>query len=184
MGDSETVASETSSEMGYTSARYSATGYADARSNSVPDAGAFPSEPTGDFAAPAVADAKSTVPGGSDLGEGSIYGTEHNSVLQEAHVSSEIESKPAVGVSNTSDKVTYMENVATELPQAAGDISYVNGGVNEVGNQALENGSASDNVGRGADEQQFDGFGNFFESAILIMSIFYVRVVEIFLWVF
>ncbi|GLT41307.1 hypothetical protein SLA2020_153820 [Shorea laevis] len=47
MGDSETVVAKTSAVMGYTSAGYAATGYADAASNAVPGAGSYSSEAAG-----------------------------------------------------------------------------------------------------------------------------------------
>lgn len=159
MGDSETVVSETSAVMDYAPASYTSTGYADASSNVVPNTDASPSEATGDFAASAaLGDANSTVPGGSDLGDGNVYGTEPNSVMEEAHVNTTFETKPAV----SSEEITDPENAATKLSQVAGTNYSVNASVGEVGNLAVENGNASDNVGRVVDEQQFDGFGMFF----------------------
>ncbi|KAF5482475.1 hypothetical protein F2P56_003045 [Juglans regia] len=159
MGDHDTAISETSSVMGYTSASYTSTDYSDANSNVVLDASAFPSKATGDFAAPAaLADINSTVPGGFDLGDGNTYSTDPNPILQEAHLSTAFEAEPAVGVANTSEKVTDPENAAIELSQAAGNISSVDGSVGETGTLAVENGNASDNMARAADEQQFDGF--------------------------
>ncbi|XP_030934147.1 pre-mRNA-processing factor 39 isoform X4 [Quercus lobata] len=159
MGDSETVLSETSAEMGYTSGSHTSTGYVEASSNVAPDTGASPSEATGGFAASAApADANSTVPGGSDSGDGNINSTEPNLVMQEAQIDTTFETKPDVGVANTSEKATGLENAATELSQSAGNNSSVNGSVVETGYLAVENGIASENVGRVADEQQFDGF--------------------------
>ncbi|KAG7989742.1 hypothetical protein I3843_03G253400 [Carya illinoinensis] len=160
MGDHDTdMISETSAMMGYTSGSYTSTDYSDANSNVVPDTSAFPSKATGDFAAPAaLADINSTVPGGFDLGDGNIYSTDPNPILQEAHVSTSFEAKPAVGVANTSEKVTDLENAATELSQAAGNISSVDVSVGETGTLTVENGNSSDNMARAADEQQFDGF--------------------------
>lgn len=174
MGDHDTdMISETSAVMGYTSGSYTSTDYSDANSNVVPDTSAFPSKATGDFAAPAaLADINSTVPGGFDLGDGNIYSTDPNPILQEAHVSTSFEAKPAVGVANTSEKVTDLENAATELSQAAGNISSVDVSVGETGTLTVENGNSSDNMARAADEQQFDGFGMFFYLQIcyIIMS--------------
>ncbi|XP_075648766.1 pre-mRNA-processing factor 39-1 isoform X3 [Castanea sativa] len=159
MGDSETVLSETSAVMGYTSGSQTSMGYVEASSNVAPDTGASPSEATGGFAASAApADANSTVPGGSDSGDGNINSTEPNLVMQEAQVDTTFETKPDVGVANTSEKATGLENAATELSQSAGNNSSVNGSVVEAGYLAVENGTASENVGRVADEQQFDGF--------------------------
>ncbi|XP_062148038.1 pre-mRNA-processing factor 39-1 isoform X4 [Alnus glutinosa] len=155
MGDSETVVSETSAAMDYAPASYTSTGYADASSNVVPNTDASPSEATGDFAASAsLADANSTVPGGSDLGDGNVYGTEPNPVMQEAHVNTTFEPKPPV----SSEKVSDPESAAAKLSQVAGTNYSVNASVGEAGNLAVENGNASDNVGRAVDEQQFDGF--------------------------
>ncbi|XP_023879807.1 pre-mRNA-processing factor 39-1 isoform X4 [Quercus suber] len=160
MGDSETVLSETSAEMGYSSGSHTSTGYVEASSNVAPDTGAPPSEATGGFAAAAAApaDANSTVPGGSDSGDGNINSTEPNLVMQEAQVDTTFETKPDVGVANTIEKATGLENAAAELSQSAGNNSSVNGSVVEAGYLAVENGIASENVGRVADEQQFDGF--------------------------
>ncbi|KAM3731179.1 hypothetical protein ACB098_12G143000 [Castanea mollissima] len=159
MGDSETVLSETSAVMGYTSGSQTSMGYVEASSNVAPDTGASPSEATGGFAASAApADANSTVPGGSDSGDGNINSMEPNLVMQEAQVDTTFETKPDVGVANTSEKATGLENAATELSQSAGNNSSVNGSVVEAGYLAVENGTASENVGRVADEQQFDGF--------------------------
>ncbi|KAM4070133.1 hypothetical protein ACB094_12G141500 [Castanea mollissima] len=159
MGDSETVLSETSAVMGYTSGSQTSMGYVEASSNVAPDTGASPSEATGGFAASAApADANSTVPGGSDSGDGNINSMEPNLVMQEAQVDTTFETKPDVGVANTSEKATGLENAATELSQSAGNNSSVNGSVAEAGYLAVENGTASENVGRVADEQQFDGF--------------------------
>jgi pre-mRNA-processing factor 39 len=158
MGDSETVVSETSAAMGYEPASYTSTGYTDASSNVVPNTDAS-TEAAGDFAASAAqADANSTVRGGSDLVDGNVYGTEPNPVMQEAHVNTTFETEPAV----SSEKVTDPENAATKLSQIAGTNYSVNASVGEAGNLAVENGNASDNVGRAVDEQQFDGFGVFF----------------------
>ncbi|KAM3683379.1 hypothetical protein ACJW31_12G142800 [Castanea mollissima] len=159
MGDSETVLSEASAVMGYTSGSQTSMGYVEASSNVAPDTGASPSEATGGFAASAApADANSTVPGGSDSGDGNINSMEPNLVMQEAQVDTTFETKPDVGVANTSEKATGLENAATELSQSAGNNSSVNGSVVEAGYLAVENGTASENVGRVADEQQFDGF--------------------------
>ena len=166
MGDSETVLSETSAVMGYTSGSYTSTGYVDVSSNVVPDTGAFSSEATGGIAASAApADANPTVPGD----------TEPNPVMQEVHVDTTFETKPAVGVANTIEKVTDPENAATELSQSACNNSSVNGSVGEAGYLAVENGNASENLGRAADEQQFDGFGMFFFFFFLFLSAVFVK---------
>lgn len=172
MGDHDTAISETSAVMGYTSASYTSTDYSDASSNVVPDTSAFPSQATGDFTEPAAqADINSTVPSAFDLGDGNIYSTDPNPILQGAHVSTAFETKPAVGVANTSEKVTDLENAAVELSHAAGNISSVDVSVGEMGTLAVENGNASDNMVRAADEQQFDGFGMFCKFVISICQV-------------
>lgn len=176
MGDSETALSETSAVMGYTSGSHTSTGYVEVSSNVAPDTGAPPSEATGGFAASAApADANSTVPGGSDSGDGNISSTEPNLVMQEAQVDTTFETKPDVGVANTSQKATGLENAATELSPSAGNNSSVNGSVVEAGYLAVENGTASENVGRVADEQQFDGFGMFFLCNFCYISMIWAR---------
>ncbi|XP_041006902.1 pre-mRNA-processing factor 39-like isoform X8 [Juglans microcarpa x Juglans regia] len=150
MGDSETVISEPSAMMDYTS-----TGYSDASSNVVPNTGASPSEATGVFSAStAPADISSTVCGGSDLGDGNVHSTDPDPNIQEAHVITTSEANLAAEVANTSEKVTDLENAATEFSQAGGNISSLNG----TDGIRVENGHVSDHVGRSADEQQFDGF--------------------------
>lgn len=176
MGDSETALSETSAVMGYTSGSHTSTGYVEVSSNVAPDTGAPPSEAAGGFAASAApADANSTVPGGSDSGDGNISSTEPNLVMQEAQVDTTFETKPDVGVANTSEKATGLENAATELSPSAGNNSSVNGSVVEAGYLAVENGTASENVGRVADEQQFDGFGMFFLCNFCYISMIWAR---------
>ncbi|KAF5459420.1 hypothetical protein F2P56_023368 [Juglans regia] len=150
MGDSETVVSEPSAMMDYTS-----TGYSDASSNVVPNTGASPSEATGVFSAStAPADISSAIRGGSDLGDGNVHGTDPDPNIQEAHVITTSEANLAAEVANTSEKVTDLENAATEFSQAGGNISSLNG----TDGIRVENGHVSDHVGRSADEQQFDGF--------------------------
>ncbi|KAG7984816.1 hypothetical protein I3843_04G179700 [Carya illinoinensis] len=150
MGDSETVVSEPSAMMDYTS-----TGYSDASSNVVPNTGASPSEATGVFyASAAPADISSTVRVGSDLGDGNVHGTDPDPNVQEAHVITTSEANLAAEVANTSEEVTDLENAATEFSQAGGNISSLN----VTDGIGVANGHVSDHVDRSADEQQFDGF--------------------------
>ena len=69
MGDSETVVAQTSAVMGYTSTGYTSTGFADVGPNIIHEAGALPSEATGEISISAApTDLPHSVPGGSTLG--------------------------------------------------------------------------------------------------------------------
>ncbi|XP_031281026.1 pre-mRNA-processing factor 39-like [Pistacia vera] len=142
MGDSETLVAETSAVMGYSSAGYTNTSYADASTNSAPDAGAFTSGAAGDYAASgAPVDGTYIVPAaGSGLGDGNAYNMDPNSVMQQVQ---------AAGAAAASDNVTGLENASVAPSQASG-YSSLNGNVSEAGNvTSIENGSSL-GIGSGA----------------------------------
>ncbi|RVX19353.1 Pre-mRNA-processing factor 39 [Vitis vinifera] len=148
MGDSETVVAQTSGVVGYT---YSSTEYAGTGSNAVPDAGAFAAVDTRTLAGSAApADAAYSLTDGSNLGEGNTYGTDPNTVMQEAPGS--ITYEASAGATETSSNLA-----AAELSQAAGYDSSVNGNaITEARNfPSVDNGNASD-VGGAAVESQFE----------------------------
>ncbi|KAH7577721.1 hypothetical protein JRO89_XS01G0289400 [Xanthoceras sorbifolium] len=137
MGDSETVVAETSSVMGYTSAGYAGTGYADPNSNVVPDASGF-APADGNYIVQAV---------GSSSGDGNTYNMDPNSAMQEA---------PVVGATDGNANVAGTENVAVESSQVAG-YGSVNGNVaSEAGNvTSAENGNSLGVVSGAAAGQEF-----------------------------
>ena len=148
MGDSETVVAQTSGVVGYT---YSSTEYAGTGSNAVPDAGAFAAVDTRTLAGSAApTDAAYSLTDGSNLGEGNTYGTDPNTVMQEAPGS--ITYEASAGATETSSNLA-----AAELSQAAGYDSSVNGNaITEARNfPSVDNGNASD-VGGAAVESQFE----------------------------
>ncbi|XP_034690667.1 pre-mRNA-processing factor 39 [Vitis riparia] len=148
MGDSETVVAQTSGVVGYT---YSSTEYAGTGSNAVADAGAFAAVDTRTLAGSAApADAAYSLTDGSNLGEGNTYGTDPNTVMQEAPGS--ITYEASAGATETSSNLA-----AAELSQATGYDSSVNGNaVTEARNfPSVDNGNASD-VGGAAVEPQFE----------------------------
>lgn len=132
MGDSETVAAETSAAETYPSA-----GYEDTASNPVTEAGTTPAE----FAGEATAQVNSSH-GVTYSGDGNAYAGDPNSVLQQAQFNANNDSKQAAGVPDA--------NEAT--PMDADNNSSVNGTVGSAA--GLVNGNAVENVDGSADEKQ------------------------------
>lgn len=123
MGDSETLVAETSAVMGYSSAGYANSSYADASTNTVPDAGAY------------------TVPtAGSGLGNGNACNMDPNSVTQQV---------AAAGTAATSDNITGLQ-IPRMSPAQAVDYSSLNGNVNEAGNVTSFENESSLGIGSGA----------------------------------
>lgn len=151
MGDSETVVAQTSGVVGYT---YSSTEYADTSSNAVSDAGAFVAVDTRALAGSASADAAYALGDGSNLGDGNTYGTDPNTVMQEAPGS--IAYEPSAGATDTSSNLG-----SAESSQAAGYDSSVNGNaVTEARDfPSVENGNASDVGGTAVEPQLEEGSG-------------------------
>ncbi|KAL5562004.1 hypothetical protein UlMin_031751 [Ulmus minor] len=142
MGDSETVVTQTPTIVGYASAGYTSTGYADGNSN-VTDSGALPSEATGEIST-------SEVPDGSGVVDGSAYG-----LGQESHVATT--EKSGVGLVDHSGNVSAYGNESMESSQVAGyDSSATANGTAVAGSGIpVENADASDNMGGAVDEHQY-----------------------------
>ncbi|XP_043722636.1 pre-mRNA-processing factor 39-like isoform X2 [Telopea speciosissima] len=160
MGDSETVVAQTSTVMEYSSSDYTTTEYSAVSANITSDGVAFT---TGDAVDPTTStiptDATYPLSDGPSLADGNAYDTHPSYDTQEPPVTSN-ESKPAVGVANTSENLISQEHVVPDSAQVAGYDSSVNGnGVSEMKNfthtGSGENGSASNDAG-GAAEQPFE----------------------------
>ncbi|KAJ9169671.1 hypothetical protein P3X46_017833 [Hevea brasiliensis] len=156
MGDSEMVVTETTAVTEYASAGYASTGYGDTSSNVAPYSSVYTTEGTGVFAASA--DVAYTVPTASSFADGNVYGTDSNSVVQEAHVNAIYETKPDVGMGSTSENVVAMKNASTAPSQAAGYETSVNGSIGgeAVSTASAENGTTADIV-EGAAAATVDG---------------------------
>ncbi|KAF2292686.1 hypothetical protein GH714_026699 [Hevea brasiliensis] len=156
MGDSEMVVTETTAVTEYASAGYASTGYGDTSSNVAPYSSVYTTEGTGVFAASA--DVAYTVPTASSFADGNVYGTDSNSVVQEAHVNAIYETKPDVGMGSTSENVVATKNASIAPSQAAGYETSVNGSIGgeAVSTASAENGTTADIV-EGAAAATVDG---------------------------
>ncbi|XP_015901156.2 pre-mRNA-processing factor 39-1 isoform X3 [Ziziphus jujuba] len=156
MGDSEAVVAQTSAVMGYTSTGYTSTGYADVNPNIPHNAGALPSEASGEISTSAApADVSHSAPDSSSLGDGNSYTVDSITVMQESHVGSGNEMKTAVAAIDSSGNVAAVENEAINSSQAAGYGSSVNGVAGAGTVMSVDNGDASDRVGGAVHEQQY-----------------------------
>lgn len=149
MGDSEAVVTQTSGVVGYT---YSSTEYVDTSSTAVPDAAAFASVDNRALAGSAApGDAVYAMADGSNVGEGHAYGTNPNTVMQEAPGGVMYEA-PSAGAADTGSNLA-----AAESSQAAGYDTSVNGNASTEARNfpSVENGNAPD-VGGAAVEPHFE----------------------------
>ncbi|XP_042503002.1 uncharacterized protein LOC122080164 [Macadamia integrifolia] len=161
MGDREIVVAQTSSVMEFSSSGYTSTEYSAVSSNVTSDGVSFT---TG----AAVDATTSTIPTDTayplseipSLADGNAYDTHPSYDTQEPPVTSANESKPVIGVENTSENLISQENVVPDSAQVVSYDSSANGnGVSEMRNFThtgrVENGSASNDAG-GAAEQLFE----------------------------
>lgn len=151
------VVAEASAVTEYDSAGYAATGYGDTSSNVVTDSSVYPTDGTGVYAASA--DGAYTVPPAPSFADGNIYGTDANSVIQEAHVNATYETKPDVEKGSASENLVATGTALIAASQVAAYDSSVNGSVGgDAGSITSANGTAAD-IAEGATAATMDGLG-------------------------
>ncbi|KAL6982566.1 hypothetical protein U1Q18_041016, partial [Sarracenia purpurea var. burkii] len=120
MGDSETVVAQTSAVMGYTSAGYSSTDYANISSNVSLDDGAFADGASGALAASAaVADPANAVIDGSNACGEESYNMDLNSAMQGAPATMHYDSEPTYGGADTDENLMGLTNISVGSSQVA-----------------------------------------------------------------